>query len=98
MNKSGLLKPVTELAKGGSTIKNGILYLEPPIKFTLPGGTKVEQSELDLVKAFKFTAWSGASLSIGTALNTVLNTALPPHISCLFWCRSPDEIDKMKGE
>jgi hypothetical protein len=52
MGKSELLAALIESAKGRRSIKNGKLYLDRPIKFTLPDGTPVEQSEFE-IKAIK---------------------------------------------
>jgi hypothetical protein len=52
MGKSEFLAALIASARGGRSIKNGKLYLERPIKFTLPDGTLVEHSEFD-VRAIK---------------------------------------------
>ena len=61
MGKSEFLAALTESAKGGRRINNGKLYLDHPIKFTLPDGTPVEQSEFE-IKGIK-SLWPTAPIS-----------------------------------
>jgi hypothetical protein len=61
MGKSRFLAALLESAKGGRSIKNGKLYLDHPIKFTLPDGTPVEQSEFE-IKGIK-SLWPTAPIS-----------------------------------
>ena len=64
MGKAEFLAALIESAKGGRSIKNGKLYLDHPIKFTLPDGTPVEQSEIE-IKGIK-SLWPSVPISLLT--------------------------------
>jgi len=61
MGKAEFLAALIESAKGGRSIKNGKLYLDHPIKFTLPDGTPGEQSEFE-IKRIK-SLWPSVPIS-----------------------------------